>query len=235
MLQGFGVAVATDDGEITIEGGQELRATQISVPGDISSAAFFLVGAALCEGSELRLRGVGVNPTRFGVIDILREMGADIEISDEHSTGTEPVADILVRGAPLHGIDIPPASVPSAIDEFPALFVAAACAEGTTRLVGANELRHKESDRIDAMTAGLHTLGVAATPRDDGIEIAGRPDGPGGGLIDSRGDHRVAMAFAMAGLKASAPIEIRGCRAIATSFPGFLDIAREAGLRIAPA
>lgn len=235
MLRAFGVDVQVADQAITLRGGQALTATQISVPGDISSAAFFLVGAAMSEGAELRIENIGMNPTRTGVIDILRLMGADIELSAERAAGAEPVADILVHGRRLHGVDIPAALVPSAIDEFPALFIAAANAEGTTRLGQADELRHKESDRLDAMASGLQTLGVDAAAIGDGIEIVGCPGALGGGSIDSRGDHRIAMAFAVAGMFARAPVELTGCAAIATSFPDFLASARRAGMDIAAA
>jgi 3-phosphoshikimate 1-carboxyvinyltransferase len=235
MLRAFGVQVEVQGLTVGVRGGQPLTGTHIPVPGDISSAAFFLVGAAMSEGASLRLENIGINPTRTGVIDILRLMGADIELTAERAAGAEPVADIIVRGRRLHGVDIPAALVPSAIDEFPALFIAAANADGTTRLGQADELRHKESDRIDAMASGLQELGVVATPLDDGIEIVGRPGALGGGAIDSRGDHRIAMAFAVAGMLARAPIALTGCAAIATSFPGFVETARRAGMNISVA
>lgn len=234
MLRAFGVELSVETGEIAFDGGQTLTATAIAVPGDISSAAFFLVGAALVDGSELTVTDIGINPTRTGVIDILRRMGADIVVTNERSTGSEPVADITVRGAPLHGIDIPHELVASAIDEFPALFVAAACAEGVTRLAGASELRHKESDRIESMATGLRTLGTVVTTAADSIEIVGRKTGLGHGRIESHGDHRIAMAFAVAGLRAAGPVEITNCAAIGTSFPGFVETAQAAGLTIHP-
>lgn len=232
MLDAFGVEIARDGDDICLRGGQTLKATSITVPGDISSAAFFLVGAAMTHGSVLEIKNVGINPTRTGVIDILRLMGADIVLSDERMAGNEPVADIQVRGARLRGIDIPAALIPSAIDEFPALFIAAASAQGTTRLREASELRHKESDRIDAMASGLKRLGVTIRIEGDGVEIDGKAGPFDGGQIDSRGDHRIAMSFAIAALNATAPIEIDDCAAIATSFPGFVAVARDAGLRI---
>jgi 3-phosphoshikimate 1-carboxyvinyltransferase len=232
MLQAFGAELEIASGEISIEGGQGLAATAITVPADLSSAAFFLVGAAMVEGSELLVQGVGVNPTRTGAIQILRQMGGDIVLSNERFAGSEPVADIHVRGSRLHGVDIRSDLVPIAIDEFPALFIAAACAEGTTRLVGAAELRHKESDRIAAMAAGLRILGTKVSTSTDGIEIIGNPAGFGGGSVDSRGDHRVAMAFAVAAVRAREPIEVIDCAAIGTSFPGFLETARKAGLNL---
>ena len=232
MLRAFGADLKTQPGEICLVGPQTLRATSIVVPGDISSAAFFLVGAAIIDGSDVRIENVGINPTRTGVIDILRRMGANIALSNERSTGSEPVADMRVRGAPLRAIDIPNDLIPSAIDEFPALFIAAACAQGTTRLVGASELRHKESDRIDAMAEGLRTLGVSVSTSADSIQIAGDPTGLRGGVIESHGDHRIAMAFAMAGLRATSPVTLHQCDAIRTSFPGFVETSSLAGLPI---
>jgi 3-phosphoshikimate 1-carboxyvinyltransferase len=232
MLRAFGAKLSLREGEICIVGGQSLRATSIVVPADISSAAFFLVGAAIMQGSRLSIENVGINPTRTGVLEILRRMGANIELSNRRSTGSEPVADIHVRGAPLRAIDIPSELVPSAIDEFPALFIAAACAEGTTRLLGASELRHKESDRIDAMAEGLRSLGIGVLTSKDSIQIDGSAAGFEGGTIDSYGDHRIAMAFAMAGLKARKPITLHRCEAIRTSFPGFVETAQRAGLKV---
>ena len=230
MLQAFGLEVEARPGFAALSGGQTMRATDIQVPADISSAAFFLVGAAISPGSELLLQSVGVNPTRTGVIDVLRAMGARIEVQNERVFGGEPVADLWVRGGGLHGIDIDPALVASAIDEFPALFVAAACAEGVTRVTGAEELRVKESDRISAMVNGLKTLGIEAEGTPDGAVIqGGRLQG---GQVDSLGDHRVAMSFAMAALRASAPIRILDCDNVNTSFPGFAELATQAGLGI---
>ncbi|MFT4563941.1 MAG: 3-phosphoshikimate 1-carboxyvinyltransferase [Gammaproteobacteria bacterium] len=232
MLRAFGVELRISDNEIGVMGGQQLRATDISVPSDISSAAFFLVGAALVEGSELTLKGIGINRTRTGVIDILREMGASIRLYNETTASGEPVADIQVSGSRLHGVDIPSRLIPSAIDEFPAIFIAAACAEGITRLNGAAELRHKESDRIDAMAVGLRQLGVELSTTADSIEITGRSGLSGGCSINSRGDHRIAMAFAMAALKCDRPLTILDCHAIGTSFPGFVATAAQAGLKV---
>jgi len=230
MLRGFGYPVAQGETGICVAGGGRLAACDIEVPGDISSAAFFLVGASIAEGSDLLLRHVGINPTRDGVITLLRAMGADIELFDRRDVGGEAVADIRVRHAPLRGIRIPEALVPLAIDEFPALFVAAACASGETVLTGARELRVKESDRIAAMAEGLNALGVSATPTPDGMIIQG--GALGGGRVDSHGDHRIAMAFAMAALRAGAPVEIADCDNVDTSFPGFVDLAASAGLAI---
>jgi 3-phosphoshikimate 1-carboxyvinyltransferase len=235
MLGGFGVRLERAGARVAIEGRQRLVACDIDVPADISSAAFFLVGASIAPGSDLVLEHVGMNPTRTGVIDILRLMGADITASDAAEIGGEPVATLRVRSAPLHGIDIPPELVPLAIDEFPALFIAAACAEGRTRVTGAEELRVKESDRIATMADGLRALGVAAEPTPDGMVIDGRPGGAafGAGDVGSHGDHRIAMSFAIAALRASGPIRIADTEYVATSFPGFVALARQAGLGIA--
>jgi 3-phosphoshikimate 1-carboxyvinyltransferase len=230
MLEGFGYAVKREQNHISLAGGGRLTACEIDVPADISSATFFLVGATIAPGSEVVLEHVGINPTRDGVISILRLMGADIELENESLVGGEPVADIRVRSSQLRGIDIPEELVPLAIDEFPAIFVAAACATGTTRLSGAEELRVKESDRIQVMADGLIALGIDALPTADGIRINGGK--LGGGRVESHGDHRIAMSFAMAGLQASAPIEILDCANVNTSFPGFVDLAAGAGLQI---
>jgi 3-phosphoshikimate 1-carboxyvinyltransferase len=231
MLQGMGYPVEVNGSTIAIQGGGKLTATEIDVPADISSATFFMVGAAIAPGSDVTLQHVGINPTRIGVINILQAMGADISLSNEKVTGGEPVADIRVRYAPLKGITIPEDQVPLAIDEFPALFIAAACAEGQTVLTGAEELRVKESDRIQVMADGLITLGVDAKPTADGIVINGGV--LGSGEVDSHGDHRIAMSFAMAGLQAGGTIVINDCANVATSFPGFVDLATAAGLDVA--
>lgn len=232
MLMGFGYPVECKNGKICVGGsGGKLIATSIDVPADISSAAFFMVGAAIAEGSDLTLEHVGINPTRVGVINILRLMGANIEISHLRQAGGEPVADIRVRSSHLRGVTIPRDQVPLAIDEFPALFIAAACAEGETVLSGAEELRVKESDRIQVMADGLVALGVDARPTPDGMVIRG--GGLSGGRINSHGDHRIAMAFAMAALRATGPVMIDDCANVGTSFPGFVELARVAGLGIA--
>lgn len=229
MLEGFGYPLRREGARtVAVTGGGRLTATTIDVPADISSAAFFLVGASIAPGSDLVLEHVGVNPTRTGVIDILRLMGADIEVLNPRWAGGEPVADLRVRYAPLRGIRIPEALVPLAIDEFPALFIAAACAAGETALTGAEELRVKESDRIQVMADGLTTLGIVAKPTADGVEIQGGE--LTGGMVESCGDHRIAMSFTMAGLRASGPIQIRDCANVNTSFPGFVPLARNAGL-----
>jgi 3-phosphoshikimate 1-carboxyvinyltransferase len=233
MLQGFGYEVMQDGPRRGVKGGGKLTACDIDVPADISSAAFFLVGASIAEGSDLTLQHVGMNPTRDGVINILRLMGADIEVSNEHVIGGEPVADLRVRSAKLKGIQIPEDQVPLAIDEFPALFVAAACAEGETVLTGAEELRVKESDRIQVMADGLIALGVDAKPTPEGIVIQG--GAIGGGSVDSHGDHRIAMSFSMAALRASDDISIVDCANVNTSFPGFVELAASVGLQVSVA
>jgi 3-phosphoshikimate 1-carboxyvinyltransferase len=230
MLAGFGYVVKRQGKRISLRGGGRLKACKIDVPADISSAAFFMVGASIAPGSELLLEHVGVNPTRDGVVAILRLMGADISLVNEREVGGEPVADIRVRASQLHGIDIPEELVPLAIDEFPALFIAAACAEGITRLSGAEELRVKESDRIQVMADGLVALGIEAQPTADGIHITGGT--LRGGRVASHGDHRIAMSFAMAALRAVAPVEILDCANVNTSFPGFVELSSSTGLQI---
>lgn len=231
MLRGFGYPVSVEGSTASVESGYKLSATRIEVPADISSAAFFLVAASIAEGSELVLEHVGINPTRTGVIDILKLMGGDITLENQREVGGEPVADIRVRAAKLKGIDIPEDLVPLAIDEFPVLFVAAACAEGRTVLRGAEELRVKESDRIQVMADGLISLGVKAEPTPDGIVIEG--GAMGGGEVWAHGDHRIAMSFSVASLRASAPIRIHDCANVATSFPNFLALAAEVGINVA--
>jgi len=207
-----------------------LTASHIDVPADISSSAFFMVAAAITPGSDVLLKHVGINPTRIGVVNILLAMGADISLENEREVGGEPVADIRVRYAPLKGINIPEDQVPLAIDEFPVLFVAAACAEGKTLLTGAEELRVKESDRIQAMVDGLQLLGVEIEGTEDGAVITGGPIK--GGRVDSLGDHRIAMAFAIASLRAEGEILIDDCANVATSFPNFVELACSVGLNI---
>jgi 3-phosphoshikimate 1-carboxyvinyltransferase len=231
MLTGFGYQVERDGANVCLQGGGSLRAMDIDVPADISSAAFFLVGASIAEGSDLLLQHVGMNPTRTGIIDILTAMGANLEILNQREVSGEPVADIRVRSATLKGIHIPPASVPLAIDEFPAIFIAAACAEGDTILTGAEELRVKESDRIQVMADGLQALGIDAQPTPDGMVIQGVGQFQGG-TVASHGDHRIAMSFAMAALRASGDITIHDCANVATSFPDFIELAQAAGLAV---
>ena len=235
MLRGFGYLVENPTaGTVCLSGGGRLRATEIDVPADISSAAFFMVGASIAEGSDIELKHVGMNPTRTGVIDILRLMGADITVDNEREVGGEPVADIRVCSAQLKGIEIPPELVPLAIDEFPAIFVAASCAKGETVLTGAEELRVKESDRIQVMADGLKILGVNAEPTADGIVIQGG-DGFTAGTVESHDDHRIAMSFAMASLRASGEIRVNNCANVDTSFPNFVELANQAGLSLSTA
>ena len=233
MLRGFGYELegGYPESEVSLYGGGTLRASSIDVPADISSAAFFLVAAAITPGARLTLHHVGVNPTRTGVLEILRQMGAELSLENECEVGGEPVADLSIRYAPLAGIEIDPALVPLAIDEFPALFVAAACADGRTVLRGAEELRVKESDRIEVMATGLRQLGISVETFEDGIAIEGA-SALGGATIDSHGDHRIAMAFAVASLRAESEITVQQCQNVATSFPGFVALAAEAGLNI---
>jgi len=230
MLRGFGYEVQVEGNKISLQGGGRLQGTKIDVPSDISSATFFMVAAVITPGSDLMIEHVGINPTRIGVINILRLMGADLEVLNEREVGGEPVADIHVRYAPLKGIQIPEDQVPLAIDEFPAIFIAAACAEGTTVLTGAEELRVKESDRIQVMADGLTTLGVKTEVKPDGIIIQGGP--MGGGEVHSHSDHRIAMSFAVASLRAQGEIVIRDCANVATSFPNFVELAQEVGIQL---
>jgi len=230
MLRAYGCEVVSHGAEIRLRGGQQLTACDVEVPADISSAAFFMVAATIASGSDITLQHVGVNPTRTGVIDILKLMGARLELHNQRDIGGEPVADIRVRSAPLSGIDVPCELVPLAIDEFPVLFVAAACARGTTRLSGAEELRVKESDRIQVMADGLTQLGIVTQVKQDGIVVeGGRMDG---GTVESHGDHRIAMAFSIASLRSEQAIRIKECANVSTSFPGFAELARQVGIRI---
>jgi 3-phosphoshikimate 1-carboxyvinyltransferase len=234
MLTGFGCSVSASGGEVTLQPPTRLTASSLEVPGDFSSSAFFLVAGSISRGAALTIKGVGINPTRTGMLDILALMGADLRVTNHRTAGAEPVADIQINPAQLKGIHVPEHLVPLAIDEFPALFVAAACAEGETIVTGAEELRVKESDRIAVMAEGLKALGVQCEVLPDGMRIQGRPQGHAftGGRVDSHGDHRIAMSFAVASLRAAAPIEIADVANVATSFPGFVRIAGEAGLQV---
>ena len=230
MLRGFGYPVEVEGATARLQGGGRLQGVHIDVPADISSAAFFMVAASITPGADLTLEHVGVNPTRTGVIDILKAMGADITLLNHREVGGEPVADIRARHAALKGIDIPEHLVPLAIDEFPVLFVAASCASGQTVLTGAEELRVKESDRIQVMAEGLATLGIDAQPTPDGIAIQGGELGEG--TVYSHHDHRIAMSFAVASLRAKGPIVIEGCDNVATSFPNFVELATKVGMNL---
>ena len=231
MLEGFGYPLQRQESRVSITGNQStLKPVTIDVPGDISSAAFFMVGAAISPGSDVLLKHVGINPTRTGIIEILRLMGADLQLKNQQNIGGELVADIHIRYSPLTGVTIPEHLVPLAIDEFPVIFVAAACAEGATLLTGAEELRVKESDRIQVMADGLQILSINAEATKDGMHIVGGKIT--GGEIDSHGDHRISMAFAIAGLQASSDIIINHCDNVQTSFPDFPEIAEHLGLNI---
>lgn len=233
MLRSMGVPLdITDDGlTVSVSGPQRLKGIEIDVPGDLSSAAFFIVAGCLGATDGLLIRNVGVNPTRTGVLTILSAMGARIELRNARTAGVEPVADLFVERSELKGIDVPPELVPLAIDEFPILFIAAAAARGPTIVRGAEELRHKESDRIAVMARGLTALGARVDEREAGVIIEGGQR-LRGGTIDSHGDHRVAMSFSVASLIADGPIEIRDTAAVATSFPNFLDVAAACGLSV---
>jgi 3-phosphoshikimate 1-carboxyvinyltransferase len=234
LLRAFGVEVLRTDRSVAVEGGQPLQATTIDVPGDFSSAAFLLVLGALSATKGLTLRGVGVNPTRAGLIDLLTRMGADIRVRPRETApggSAEPIADIEVRASRLRAITVPESLVVPTIDELPVFFIAAACAEGETLVRGAHELRVKESDRLAAMAQGLGRLGVEHELLADGMWIRGGT-GFSGGSIDSHGDHRVAMAFAVASARASGPVEIRDVANVATSFPGFVQTLQGIGLQI---
>jgi 3-phosphoshikimate 1-carboxyvinyltransferase len=233
MLASAGVRIDTSGLVTTLHPPERLESQSLEVPGDFSSAAFFIVAGLLgAVPAGMLLENVGLNPTRTGLLDILRSMGGRIEVENLRSSGAEPVADLRVHASALRGIDVPPAAVPLAIDELPVLFIAAACARGQTRVTGAEELRVKESDRIAAMAAGFEAMGVAHEATSDGMRIEGRPDGAvfRGGEIDSRGDHRIAMAFSVASLRAAQPIAVRDTANVATSFPGFVALARAVGL-----
>lgn len=230
MLAAFGWPIAFTPGHARLRGGQVLKATDVDVPADFSSAAFFLVAASIVPGSELRLPAVGLNPRRTGLLQALQLMGADITVERQRESGGEPVADLLVRHAPLHGIELPEALVPDMIDEFPALFIAAAVASGKTVIRGAAELRVKESDRIATMAVGLRSLGANIEERPDGAIIHGAS--LAGGTVESHLDHRIAMSFAVAGLVAAGPIRIQGCQHVATSFPGFMERANACGFAL---
>ncbi|MBF0189552.1 MAG: 3-phosphoshikimate 1-carboxyvinyltransferase [Magnetococcales bacterium] len=222
MLAAFGVEVEQNGLTVAVQGRPRLRGLELTVPGDISSAAFPMVAALLVPGSEVTLTGVGINPTRTGLLDLLLEMGADITLLNARAAGGEPVADLRVRHSRLTGIEVPPEVVPRAIDEFPVFALAAACAEGETVVTGAEELRVKESDRIRAIALGLGSQGARIEELPDGLRIQGRPEGlDGGGVAEAFGDHRVAMTLMVAGLAARHPVTVIGRANVETSFPGF--------------
>jgi 3-phosphoshikimate 1-carboxyvinyltransferase len=234
MLTAYGYPVSSEETpqgkKISIEGGHQLTACDIEVPGDISSATFFMVAGLIAKEGQLTIRNVGMNPTRIGALNILKQMNGDLTITNERMAGGEPVADIIVKASKLVGIDVDQRDVPLAIDEFPAIFIAAACAKGTTRLRGAEELRVKESDRIQAMADGLKTLAIDCTVFDDGIDIVGGQITSG--TIESHDDHRIAMSFAISSLRSTGTITILECDNVATSFPNFVTLANQIGLSI---
>src|ERR1700688_3736004 len=235
MLENCGVRLDLDGLRTTLHPPAQLANQQLNVPGDFSSAAFFIVAGLLgATAAGLLIQNVGMNPTRTGLLDVLRAMGGNIEILNPRASGAEPVADLKVHASALRGIRAPVELVPLAIDELPVLFVAAACADGETVVTGAEELRVKESDRIAAMSAGFTTLGVTHDVLPDGMRIEGRADGPAfrGGEVDSFGDHRIAMSFTIASLRAAKTLSIRDVANVATSFPGFVALARSVGLRV---
>ncbi|WDE03015.1 3-phosphoshikimate 1-carboxyvinyltransferase [Thalassomonas viridans] len=230
MLKAFGYPVTVEGNKISIEGGHKLTACDIQVPGDISSATFFMVAGLIAKSGQITIRNVGMNPTRIGAINILKQMNGDLTVMNERMAGGEPVADILVKSSNLQGIDIDERDVPLAIDEFPAIFIAAACASGTTRLRGAEELRVKESDRIQAMADGLKILDIDCTVYDDGIDITGGQITSG--TVNSQDDHRIAMSFAISSLRATGAVTILDCDNVATSFPNFVALANQVGLSL---
>jgi 3-phosphoshikimate 1-carboxyvinyltransferase len=228
MLTAMGVTLEERDGLVAIDGPAELRGIDIDVPGDFSSAAFFIVAACLGADEGLRIDNVGINPTRTGLLPMLKAMGARIDVANERTLGSEPVADLTIYRSELVGADVPAELVPLAIDEFPAFFVAAAGARGRTIVRGAEELRHKESDRIAVMARALAALGVTVEERSDGLVVEGGR--MRGGKVDAAGDHRIAMSCAVASLISEGPIEIARTAEVTTSFPGFAETARECGL-----
>ncbi|MGI9204938.1 MAG: 3-phosphoshikimate 1-carboxyvinyltransferase [Woeseiaceae bacterium] len=230
MLRSMGVELGTGESQIIMQGGQDLVGIDVRVPADLSSAAFIILATLLATDAEITITGVGVNPTRTGVLDILQAMGANISLDNVRLFGEEPVADLTVRSSKLHGIDVEPEIVSLAIDEFPVLFVAAACAEGKTTFSGIGELRVKESDRIATMTEGLRALSVAVDESADGAVIHGGK--LYGGSITSHGDHRIAMAFAAGATIAQWPVHIEATDAVKTSFPGFVACLRSLGVNI---
>ena len=230
MLATFSHPVTRNGDQISINRAEMLIGTEVTVPADFSSTAFFIVAATLAPGSDVILENVGVNPTRDAMLKIMKLMGADIELQNERQQSGEPVADIHIRSSELHGIDIPGDLVSIAIDEFPSVLIASACANGTTRLTGAEELRVKESDRLQSMLDGFNATGIQAEVINDGMIINGGEFT--GGMIDSYGDHRIAMAFAVAGMVSKKAIQVNNCENVATSFPGFVDIAKQSGMDI---
>ena len=228
MLGSMGVNIETRGNRIAMEGGQVLQGCPIQVPADLSSAAFLILAALIADDAAVLIENVGVNPTRTGVIDILQSMGADIKLENARLLGQEPVADIRVRSSELQGGRVDPALVSLAIDEFPVLFAAAATARGRTTFTGIGELRLKESDRITAMAQGLRTLGISVDESEDGAVVHGGT--LTGGIVDSHGDHRIAMSLSVAASVADAAVKVRNVEAVDTSFPGFCDCIKSLGI-----
>ncbi len=230
MLQTLSYPIEINNQNVCVEGNGKLLACDIAIPGDISSAAFLIVGALISKNATLTIRNVGVNPTRDGVIKILQLMGANIQVTNQRNMGMEPVADLIIQSSELSGIDIPDSLIANSIDEFPILFIAAACAKGTTTLAGAEELRVKESDRIAEMAKGLKILGVDVLEKPDGVIINGGKIN--GGEVNSGGDHRIAMSFAIASIRANKTITVLNTENVITSFPNFVEVMSQLGLRI---
>jgi 3-phosphoshikimate 1-carboxyvinyltransferase len=230
MLRTFNVKVLSGELSAAVTGPATLRACDVQVPGDLSSAAFALAAGCLSQSGEVVIENVGINPTRTGVLDILRLMGAQIAIQDQDKLGDEPVATLVASPSELRGVVIPPELIPLAIDEMPLIFALAACAEGDTLIRGADELRHKESDRIALMVQGLKALSIDVEERSDGARISGGL--PAGGTVESAGDHRIAMAFSVLASCASDTVVVRDTENIATSFPGFVALMQSLGMQL---
>ena len=226
----FGLVIKVENNQIILPGAQELKPTIVDVPGDISSASFFIVGALICNQGVLEIKNVGLNETRIGIIKILVEMGGQIEIKNLQNNNGELVGDLEVKKSVLRGIDVDPQLIPYAIDEFPIISIAAACANGDTRITGAEELRYKESDRIATVASGLRNLGIKVVEYEDGLTISGGE--MGGGTVDAENDHRIAMSFTIAGIVASNKIKILNASEITTSFPNFLELAQKVGVDV---
>ena len=232
MLKGFGYKVTSSSGQVSLTGGGQLQGCDIKVPSDISSAAFFIVAASIANNADITLEAVNINPTRTGVIEILKLMGANIELNNQREEAGELVADIRVQSSSLKGITIPKELVPLAIDEFPAIFIAASCAHGETLLTGARELRVKESDRIQVMSDGLSSLGIENEVLEDGIRIKGGEFQKQTSIIKSHHDHRISMAFAVASVRSNFEIDIEGVDNVKTSFPNFVELANQVGMNL---
>ncbi|MFK8013533.1 MAG: 3-phosphoshikimate 1-carboxyvinyltransferase [Marinicellaceae bacterium] len=230
MLRGFGCELESSNLTVSMQGGQSLKAINIQVPADISSSAFFMVLALLSENSQITFKNLCVNPSRTGVISILKLMGADITFINQSTNAGEQIADVVVKSSQLQGIEVPHEYIASAIDEFPIIFIAASLAQGQTRLTNAMELRHKESDRITAMADGMKLLGIDCHELEDGIVINGGT--LNGGHVDAEDDHRIAMSFLIAGQVSQSKITVDNCKNIMTSFPNFLSICHDLGLKI---